>query len=154
MQLRLRFGKLGAALAMVCGFALRSGGIANASVPPVVRVEVAAPPAPSVPDVEAIFERIVRRELARQQLPVGARDRRYVLSAKLVRLTTEPEGGSVTASCSVLATLRDHQSGGIRAILRGRARASDARDRADSTRMAAMQAAVHGALAGLERALQ
>ena len=141
-------------MAMVCGFALPAGGVAQASVPSVVKVEVSAPPARSVPDGEAVFERIVLRELARQRLPAGEVDGEYVLSAKLLRLTTETEAGGVITSCSVSATLREHRDGAIRAILRGRARASDVKTRIDSTRLAAMQAAVRGALSGLERALQ
>jgi len=154
MRLRLRWSKMGVVGATVCAFSLPAAGVVRASVPSVVRVEVSAPNAQSAPGVEAVFERIVRRELARRRLPMVEADRKYVLSARLLKLTTEPEGGSVTASCAVSATLRDHRSGGIRAILRGRARASDARDRADSTRVAAMEAAVHGALTGLERALR
>ena len=96
------------------------------------------------------FEQVVKREFARLEVDDTHCPSKCVLSATLVRLRTQPRGNLVTASCSVSATLRERSSGSIRAVLRGRARASDGKVRTERTRAAVMEAAVHSALSRLE----
>ena len=122
----------------------------GAAAPDAWRVEVSVTPGQSDGTDPATFEEVVRLEFARLDPDDGHCPSKCVLSTTLVRLNTEPSGDLVTASCSVSATLRERRSGSIRAVLRGRARASDGKVRTAQTRKAAMEAAVHSALSRLE----
>ena len=133
--------------------ALLSGGSAQAASSKVVRVEVSASQAHQEPALAHEFERVVRREVSRLSLAPGRKGRRYVLAATLVELKTQSRQDLATATCRVSFTVRDQRGGRMRAILRGRARASNAKSRAFRLRSEAMQAAVHSALSRLPSVL-
>ncbi len=141
---RLRLLSAATAIALLT---LTSGG---AAAPDAWRVEVSVVPGQSGGTDPSTFEEVVRREFAQLDPNDAHCPSTCVLSTTLVRLNTEPSGNLVTASCSVSATLREQRSGSIRAVLRGRARASDGKVRAARTRQAVMEAAVHSALSRLE----
>jgi hypothetical protein len=131
-----------------------AAGSAHPCAAKVVRVEVSAKPADLQPRTTDAFARLVRRELERLELAPDHDAQDYVLSATLVELTTQADRSRATTTCAVSVALRQEQDGAVRAVLRGRARASDAKSRADLTRAAAMEAAVHSALSRLEQALR
>ena len=73
-----------------------------------------------------------------------------VLSVSLVKLDTEQQRGSASATCVVSATLRSRDGGTIFAILEGRARAQGGGHVDES----ALRGAVHGALSRVPEALK
>ena len=73
-----------------------------------------------------------------------------VLSVSLVKLDTEQQRGSASATCVISATLRSRDGGVIFAILEGRARAQGGGHVDES----ALRGAVHGALSRVPEALK
>jgi len=141
-RLRLPSAAISAALCMLVS--------STAAAPDTWRVEVSVIPGQSGDTDESTFEQIVLREVSRLDIHRAHCPSSCVLSATLVKLRTRSRGSLVTASCSVSATVRERSSGSIRAVLRGRARASDGKVHAEQTRRVVMEAAVHGALTRLE----
>jgi hypothetical protein len=143
--LAMRCATIIAACLLCAGSARASSGL---------RVEVSAKPPQVPPRTTTAFERLVRQEVDRLGIDGEHQSGSYVLSAKLVELKTQSDARLATSVCAVSATLRHEQDGAIRAVLRGRARASNTKSRADWTRMAAMEGAVRSALSRLEEALR
>ena len=73
-----------------------------------------------------------------------------VLSVSLVKLDTEQQRGSASATCVISATLRSRDGGTIFAILEGHARAQGGGHVDES----ALRGAVHGALSRVPEALK
>jgi len=137
------------ATACAASLLFASGG---AATPKPWQVEISIAGGQSEATSRPEFERVVKSQIAELK-PKALRCRSTcVISATLVSLELQRRDEQVVAACSVSAAVRDQRSGSIRAVMRGRARASDQQTRAERTRVAAMEAAVHSALSGLEEA--
>lgn len=114
------------------------------------RVTASAPGKP----FEGLFRAAVEREFSRIDFGTAGRHERFVLSAALVRLHAAVRSRATLATCTVSATLRSARGGALHAILRASAQAVDGPRRTRQAEIAAMNAAVHGALRRVPEALR
>lgn len=103
-------------------------------------------------DLGAWLRLSLARELGGVDLKRAA-PRQVILSASLVRMDSVTTAGKVTVTCVVTALLFDVKRGTMFAALEGRARAENA-SVAPSLERAAMEAAVHSALARVPEAMK
>ena len=98
------------------------------------------------------FRSAVRQELSRVALNAKPKDP-YVVSATLVELTVSKSGHTAETVAVVSASLHNEKTGTLRALLRGKARAKDARTASSRATHAALRAAVRSALKRVPEAL-
>lgn len=106
------------------------------------------------PAKQKLFTGIVRDEFSRLDVPAAAEGRLFELSASLVYFRTESRNGTLKASCTVSAVVRDRRGGALRAILRGQARAEDSPERASIAEREVMKVAVASALKRVREAVR
>lgn len=124
----------------------------SASTPTVALGEVTT----QVPrnDLPRTFRETVKRELDRLDLSeISTRDH-FVLSAALVQMSTRSTDGQSESTAVVSATLRRQRGGDLRAMIRGRAQATDEQGKPRVAERAAMRAAVRSALGRLPEAIR
>ncbi len=138
-----------------------SSGLSNASAaerPAVsigdVSVSVDASAAgDAVPELGRALRRALSDELSRVA-GLGPMKRPLIVSATLTRLSSEQRDERAKASATISLTLRRADDQVLFAELRGRASVEEASGNLASLRRAALQGAVHGALARLPEAVQ
>jgi hypothetical protein len=119
--------------------------------PPPVTVGKITSEAPAPPDATRELKAALEREIGGMDLS-KARER-YVLSASLVTLKTVTEKERVESTCVISAELT-RKSGTLRAVLSGKARATDGKHGARAAELAAIQGAARSAVKGLPQALR
>lgn len=102
----------------------------------------------------AAFRETVRSELGRVDLTNIETKEHYVLSASLVQMSTRSSDGQSESTAVVSATLRREKGGDLRAMIRGRAQATDDSAKSNAAERSAMRAAVRSALRRLPEALR
>ncbi len=100
------------------------------------------------------FRRLLERELAQLDMTQVKTTDRFVLEATVTKLETRTTSEKTEATCIVSGMLTRKAGGAVRAILRGRARASDAPSNKRAAERAAVEGAVHSALSRVGEALQ
>lgn len=125
---------------------------ANAVAPTVQLGEVTT----QVPrkDLPKAFLETVKSELGRLDLTNVETKEHYVLSASLVQMSTRSSEGQAESTAVVSATLRRERGGDLRAMIRGRAQATDDSAKSSAAERSAMRAAVRSALRRLPEALR
>lgn len=105
-------------------------------------------------DVRSTFRAELEKQLRSIDLE-GIPDRdRLLMSASLVTLDTKETGDRARSTCLVSATLRRERGGALVAIIRGKARAEDARSAVDQNELAVLRAAVHSAVRSIPQAVR
>jgi len=104
-------------------------------------------------NVTELLRRDVESELAAIDWTKAKVNRRYVVSASVVRLDSELRDAGLLASCTVSATLRDER-GAILAVLEGRARAEESPGAAARAERDALAVAVRGAITAIPEAIR
>jgi hypothetical protein len=100
------------------------------------------------------FRETVKSELGRLDFSAVGNKEHYVLSAALVQMSTRSTDGQSESTAVVSATLRREKGGDLRAMIRGRAQATDDSAKSSAAERSAMQAAVRSALRRLPEALR
>lgn len=115
---------------------------------------------PSLPDVVELLKHDAQQELAAIDWTRTSTRGRWTVSASVVQLSTVREERTLTAWCTVSATLRDQKTGALVAILEGRAQAdAPAAERALPSAAAraergALSGAVRGAVTAIPDAIE
>lgn len=104
-------------------------------------------------NITDLLRRDVESELAAIDWTKSRVNRRYVVSASVVRLDSELRDAGLLASCTVSATLRDER-GAILAVLEGRARAEESPGAAARAERDALTVAVRGAITAIPEAIR
>jgi hypothetical protein len=104
------------------------------------------------PELSRALASAVKSEL--RKLDLSSAKERFVLSASLVRLDAVTEDNRVEVTAEVNGELARKVGGSVRAVFRGRARASDAKSAAKSTELAALEGAVRSAMKNLPQAVR
>lgn len=99
------------------------------------------------------FRETVKSELGRLDLTNVETKEHYVLSASLVQMSTRSSDGQAESTAVVSATVR-REGGDLRAMIRGRAQATDDSAKSNAAERSAMRAAVRSALRRLPEALR
>ncbi|MBK7581468.1 MAG: hypothetical protein IPI67_14820 [Myxococcales bacterium] len=128
------------------------GARADAGTSPVSLGEVKV--VRSDPKLERAFRGLVERELGEVDLSNVRPSERFVLSAALVQMATRESSGQTETQVVVSATLRQARGGSIRAVIQGRAQATDQPNKVRAVELSAMRAAVRSALGRLPEALK
>ncbi len=141
------------ARAVVIAIAL-SCGVANVSdaKAPAVTIGRITSEEPTTPAVQRELESAVKHELGRMDLSDAKG--RFVLSASLVKLETTTSSNHVQSRAVVTAELAHKKGGSLRAVFRGSARATDAKNAAKTAELAALRAAVKTAIKRLPEAVR
>jgi hypothetical protein len=104
-------------------------------------------------EVGRVLRSAIREELGSTEFAsVKARDR-YVLSARLVKLSSESETRSVKTTAVVSFVLRQRKSDSLHAMAKGKATVKDAPTRVRDAETAALRAAVHSGMSRVSEAL-
>ncbi len=104
------------------------------------------------PSLQDELKTAVRSEL--RKLDLSSATEHFVLSASLVKLDVQTGSSEVQITAEVNAQLARKAGGTLRAVFRGRARATDAKSAAKSAELAALQGAVRSAIKNLPQAVR
>jgi hypothetical protein len=119
--------------------------------PPPVTVGKITSESPAPPDASRELKAALEREIGGMDL--SAARERYVLTASIVKLQTVTDSDRVESTCVVSAEL-SRKSGTLRAVLSGKARATDGKHGARAAQLAAIQGAARSAVKGLPQAVR
>jgi hypothetical protein len=139
---------LGAALLT----AMLASAWASDAKAPTVTVGAITSEVATKPEIRRELKSAIVSELGK--LDLSNAKERFVLSAALVTLETVTERDHVQTTCVVNAQLAKKAGGTLRAVFRGRARATDAKNAVKTAELAALQGAVKSAMRGLPQAVR
>ncbi|HYO93790.1 MAG TPA: hypothetical protein VER33_04730 [Polyangiaceae bacterium] len=102
--------------------------------------------------VQQLLRSSIQEELAAADFGRSGAGKRYVLSARLLKLENAVQGHSVSSTC-VISVLLESQQQVLVAVIRGRATAQDDSGNAAKARAAAVRGAVRSAISRVAPAL-
>jgi hypothetical protein len=142
MRERIRLALITAALALA---------VPSIAKPPPVTVGKITSEATARPDAQRELKAALEREIGGMDLS-SARER-YVLNAVLLELKTVSDDKRVESTCVVSAEL-SRRGGTLRAVFRGRARATDGKHASRAAEIAAIEGAARSAVKRLPDAVR
>jgi hypothetical protein len=119
---------------------------------PAVTIGKVTTEAASKPELQPELKTAIEKEVA--QLDLSNAKQTYVLSAALVTLETVKESDRVESTCVITAELSKKGEGTIRAVLRGKAKVTDAKDAVQEAERTALRAAARSTVKRLPEAVE
>lgn len=127
-------------------------GLASEAKAPTVSIGRISSEVAKKPELSRALASAVKTELGK--LDLSSAKERFVLSASLVTLDSVTADSRVEVTAEVNAQLARKAGGTLRAVFRGRARASDAKNAAKTAELAAVEGAVRSAMKNLPQAVR